>query len=73
MVVWSLTSHDGLVDSLAVSIRDVGQGGNLEIQTNTVDMFVVREDKRATFQAGSINYWSCLQQRGTCQQSAKEC
>jgi hypothetical protein len=35
-----LTSHDVLIDSLAVSIRDVGQGGNLEMHTYTVDMFV---------------------------------
>jgi hypothetical protein len=52
VVVWSLTSHDGLVDSLAVSIRDVGLGGNLEIQTNTIDMFVLGVGNRATFQGG---------------------
>jgi hypothetical protein len=47
-----LTSHDGLVDSLAVSIRDAGQGSNLEIQTNTVDIFVVGVGKRAIAQGG---------------------
>ena len=51
MVIWLLTSHDGLVGSLAVFIRDVGQGGNLEIQTNTVDMFVVGGVKGATLQS----------------------
>ena len=35
-----MTSHDVLIDSLAVFIRDVGQGGNLEMHTYTVDMFV---------------------------------
>ena len=49
LVVWSFTSHDVLVDSLVICIRDVGQGGNLEIQTNTVDMLVVGVGKRATF------------------------
>ena len=32
--------NDFLIDSLAVTIRDVGQGGNLEMHTCTVDMFV---------------------------------
>ena len=60
-VIWSLTSHDVLVDSLTVSIRDVGQGCNLEMQTNTVDMFVVGGVKDLPCRAGSIKYWSCLQ------------
>ena len=32
--------HDFPIDSLAVTIGDVGQGGNLEMHTYTVDMFV---------------------------------
>ena len=44
-VGWSLTSHDGLVDSSVNSIGDVGQGNNLEMHTDTVDMFVVKEGK----------------------------
>ena len=39
---------------VAVSIRDVGQGSNLEIQTNTVDMLIVRGGKGATLQGGLI-------------------
>ena len=40
MVIGSLALHDFPIDSLAVSIRDVGQGGNLKMHTDTVDMFV---------------------------------
>ena len=41
-----MTSHDDLVDSSAISI------GNLEVHTNTVDMFVVQVGKRAITQSG---------------------
>ena len=32
--------HDFPIDSLAVIIGDVGQGGNLEMHTYTVDIFI---------------------------------
>jgi hypothetical protein len=35
-----LALHAFPIDSLAVSIRDVGQGGNLKMHMDTVDMFV---------------------------------
>ena len=49
-VDWSLTSDDGFVDSSdssAISIGDIGQGSNLEMHTNTVDMFVVGVSERS--------------------------
>ena len=38
------------IDRLVVSIRDVGQGGNLEMQTYTVDMCVVKGGEGFTLQ-----------------------
>jgi hypothetical protein len=35
-----LALHDFPIDSLAASIRDVGQGGNLKMHKDTVDMFI---------------------------------
>ena len=71
-VGWSLTSHDGLVDGSAISIGDVGQGSNLERGIRTQLICSYSDGlKEGAFRAGSIRYWSCSQQRGTCQQSVK--
>jgi hypothetical protein len=52
VIIKSLALHDFLIDSLAVSIRDIGQGGNLKMHTYIVDMFVFGVSEGFAYEGG---------------------